>query len=88
MPVGISASLKGNLLWISHLETIEELRQALIAFSETYKTTWLIERHEYLTPKRFPGQQLQPLANVVEGSIQRPRHRGRYGGITPPAERT
>jgi hypothetical protein len=26
-----------------HFETIEELRQTLLAFRETYNTTWLIE---------------------------------------------
>ena len=35
-------TLKENLLWVRHFETIEELRQALLAFRETYNTTWLI----------------------------------------------
>jgi putative transposase len=35
-------------------ETIEDLRQALLAFRETDNTTWLIERHGYLTPNQVP----------------------------------
>ena len=34
-------TLKENLLWVRHFETIEELRQALLAFREVYNTTWL-----------------------------------------------
>jgi transposase InsO family protein len=55
-------TLKENLLWVRHFETIEELRQALLAFRETYNTTWLIERHGYLTPEQFRHQQLQQVA--------------------------
>ena len=58
-------TLKENLLWVRYFETIEELRQALLAFRETYNTTWLIERHGYLTPTEFRDKQLQPLANVA-----------------------
>ena len=58
-------TLKENLLWIYHFETIEQLRQALLAFRETYNSTWLIERHGYLSPTGFRKQQLQPLANVA-----------------------
>jgi hypothetical protein len=43
-------TLKENLLWVRTFETIEELRQALLAFRETYNTTWLIERHGFLSP--------------------------------------
>jgi hypothetical protein len=35
-------TLKENLLWVRSFETIEQLRQALLAFRETYNTTWLI----------------------------------------------
>ena len=51
-------TLKENLLWVRHFETIEELRQALLAFREVYNTTWLIERHGYLTPEQFRQTQL------------------------------
>ncbi len=55
-------TLKENLLWVRYFETIEELRQALLAFRDTYNTTWLIERHGYLTPEQFRHQQLQQVA--------------------------
>jgi len=58
-------TLKENLLWVRYFKTIEELRQALLAFRETYNTTWLIERHGYLTPTEFRDKRLQPLANVA-----------------------
>ena len=52
-------TLKENLLWVTTFETIEELRQALLAFRETYNTKWLIERHGFMTPA-FRQRQLQP----------------------------
>jgi putative transposase len=58
-------TLKENLLWVRHFETIEELRQALLVFRETYNTTWLIERHRYLTPEQFRHKQLQPVAKAA-----------------------
>ena len=51
-------TLKENLLWVRHFETIEELRQALLAFRETYNTTWLIERHGFISPAAFRHKQL------------------------------
>ena len=52
-------TLKENLLWVRSFETIEELRQALLVFQATYNTTWLIERHGFLTPADFRHKQLQ-----------------------------
>jgi putative transposase len=52
-------TLKENLLWVRSFETIEELRQALLLFQATYNTTWLIERHGFLTPADFRHKQLQ-----------------------------
>jgi putative transposase len=54
-------TLKENLLWVRTFETIEELRQALLTFRETYNTNWLIERHGFLTPTAFRQKQLQPV---------------------------
>ena len=51
-------TLKENLLWVRHFETIEELRQALLAFREVYNTTWLRSGRGYLTPKQFRQNQL------------------------------
>ena len=55
-------TLKENLLWVRYFETIEELRRALLLFRETYNTTWLIERHGFLSPNQFRQKQLQLLA--------------------------
>jgi len=58
-------TLKENLLWVQTFKTVEELRQALLAFRETYNTTWLIERHGFLSPAEYRRQQLQPLAQAA-----------------------
>jgi transposase InsO family protein len=58
-------TLKENLLWVRTFETIEELRQALLAFRETYNTNWLIERHGFTTPTAFRQRQLQPVAKAA-----------------------
>jgi putative transposase len=55
-------TLKENLLWVRTFETVEELRQALLAFRETYNTTWLVERHGCLTPAQFCHKRLQTAA--------------------------
>jgi putative transposase len=58
-------TLKENLLWVRTFETVEELRQALLEFRETYNETWLIERHGFLSPAEYRRRQLQPLAQVA-----------------------
>jgi transposase InsO family protein len=58
-------TLKENLLWIRTFETIEELRQALLGFRETYNTNWLIERHGFVSPAAFRQSQLQPAAKAA-----------------------
>jgi putative transposase len=58
-------TLKENLLWVRTFETIEELRQALLAFRETYNTDWLIERHNFMTPTAFRQKQLQSVAKAA-----------------------
>ena len=52
-------TLKENLLWVRTFQTIEELRLALLAFRKTYNTTWLIERHGFITPAAARQSQLQ-----------------------------
>jgi len=58
-------TLKENLLWLRTFETIEELRQALLEFRETYNANWLIERHGFMTPTAFRQNRLQPLAKAA-----------------------
>jgi hypothetical protein len=55
--------LKEDLLWGQDLRTIEELRQALLTFRETYNTNWLIERHGFMTPTARQ-KQLQPIGKA------------------------
>jgi transposase InsO family protein len=55
-------TLKEHLLWVQTFDTIEDLRQALLAFRESYNATWLIERHGFITPAAFRHKQLQPAA--------------------------
>lgn len=45
-------TLKENLLWVRHFETIEELRQALLEFQKIYNSHWLLQRHGYRTPNQ------------------------------------
>ena len=58
-------TLKENLLWVRTFNSVEQLRQALLAFRETYNTTWLIERHGFLSPAEYRRRQLQPLAQAA-----------------------
>ena len=41
--------LKENLLWVKSFATIEELRQALIAFKHQYNQQWILQRRDYKT---------------------------------------
>ena len=43
-------TLKEQPLWVEHFETVEELRQALLAFKQRYNQHWLVERHGHRTP--------------------------------------
>jgi transposase InsO family protein len=55
-------TLKENLLWVRTFAMVEELRRALLAFRETYNTTWLIERHGFRPPAAIRTAQLSPAA--------------------------
>jgi putative transposase len=55
-------TLKENLLWVETFDTVEELRQALLAFREVYNSTWLIERHGFRPPAAIRADQLPPAA--------------------------
>jgi hypothetical protein len=54
-----------NLLWVRTFDTVEELRQALLAFREVYNTTWLIERHGFRPPAAIRAEQLPPAAKAA-----------------------
>ena len=55
-------TLKENLLWVRTFNTVEELRQALLDFRETYNANWLIERHGFRPPSAIRQNQLSPAA--------------------------
>jgi transposase InsO family protein len=54
-------TLKENLPGVRTFETIKDLRQALLAFRETYNTN-RIEWHGFMTPTAFRQRQLQSVA--------------------------
>ena len=43
-------------------DTVEQLRQALLEFRQTYNSTWLLERHSFRTPDAVREDQLSPAA--------------------------
>jgi putative transposase len=45
-------TLKEQLLWVRHFMDLEELRQALVAFRDTYNRNWLIERLGFKPPQQ------------------------------------
>jgi putative transposase len=55
-------TLKENLLWVRAFDTIEELRQALLTFRESYNSTWLIARHGFQPPAAVRHKQLPSAA--------------------------
>jgi transposase InsO family protein len=55
-------TLKENLLWLRSFATVEELRQAVLAFKGRYNQTWILERHGYRTPVQVRAEQLHPAA--------------------------
>ena len=50
-------TLKENLLWVRHFETIEALRLALLEFAAWYNTHWLVARHRHRTPAQVRADQ-------------------------------
>ncbi len=55
-------TLGENLLWVQTFATVEELRRALLAFRETYNTTWLVERPGFRSPAAVRDEQLSAAA--------------------------
>jgi transposase InsO family protein len=45
-------TLKEQLLWVRTFQTVEELRLALLEFKQRYNREWLVERHDYATPRQ------------------------------------
>ncbi len=55
-------TLKETLLWVRVFASVEELRQALLEFQETYNAEWLIERHGFRPPRAIREDQLSMAA--------------------------
>jgi putative transposase len=55
-------TLKENLLWVRTFDTVEQLRQALLDFRETYDASWLIERHGFRPPSAVRQDRLSTAA--------------------------
>ena len=51
-------TLKETLLWVRFFARVEELRQALLEFQESYNANWLIERHGFKSPRAIREDQL------------------------------
>lgn len=45
-------TLKEQLLWVRDFRNLEELREALVTFRETYNEHWIVERLKYQTPNQ------------------------------------
>jgi hypothetical protein len=50
-------TLKEQLLWVRHFATVEELRQALAAFTAKNNASWIRQRHGYRTPDQIRAEQ-------------------------------
>lgn len=51
-------TLKEQLLWLHHFETVDQLNVALQRFKALYNQTWLIERHGHVSPAKRRAQLL------------------------------
>ena len=58
-------TLKEQLLWVQTFDTIEELRQALLAFKDRYNTGWLVQKHGHITPTQAREQLKPPSAQAA-----------------------
>ena len=76
--------MKENLLWVRRFDTVVELRQALLAFRESYNSTWLIARHVFRTPNAVRHKQLPSAALAAYASNRCLRNRGRYTTVIHP----
>ncbi len=58
-------TLKENLLWVRDFATVEQLREALMAFQKDYNEKWIIARHGYKTPSQVRAEQMQTLSKAA-----------------------
>jgi len=60
-------TLKEQLLWVRHFETVENLRQALAALTAQYNASRLRQRHSYKTPDQFRAELKAREPNAATG---------------------
>jgi hypothetical protein len=58
-------TIKENLLLMRNFASIEEMRQALLLFRETYNAIWLIERHGFRPPPAAIRKEQLPSVDQV-----------------------
>ena len=75
-------TLKENLLWVRHFETIEELRPALLAFREVYTRPGSLSGTAS-SPAALRQKQLQPVAKEARVQPGVPETAGGTGPTKP-----
>jgi transposase InsO family protein len=73
-------TLKEQLLWVRHFETLEELAEALEEFRQRYGEDRLIERLHFQSPRKLIRPCLPSSLLHDDNSRNCPRNRGRYNG--------
>jgi transposase InsO family protein len=53
-------TLKEQVLWVKHFDTVETLREALQGFRTSYNENWLVARHGYRTPSQVRAALARP----------------------------
>jgi transposase InsO family protein len=49
-------TLKEQLLWIRHFDSVSALREAVEEFVKTYNSCWMVAKHGYCTPSEIREQ--------------------------------
>jgi len=69
-------TLKEQCLWAVLHDTVDDLRQAVHPWTETYNTEWLIQRHQHRTPREaFASARDRCRVCVSRGGLDDPRFR-------------
>jgi transposase InsO family protein len=58
-------TLKEQVLWVQAFATVEELRQAVVAFKDRYNREWLLERHGHRPPATVRAAYTAALARAA-----------------------
>ena len=58
-------TLKEQLLWVRHFETVEQVCEALHEFKQRYNEHWIMQRHNYRTPKQVRDEWLADMMTAA-----------------------